>query len=795
MTVFKAITLPINGEASTSVLSASTDLLLLFLCNTESVEQIYENDESFVILYLHTLSKGNTNDFSTPYRVLRIEKTIFVNEIVNNSCVLPRKYFRNKCLRDLVGERLLVNIKNKTKFTHTYIKLYTDINSFFYNLYRNMNYNPFKMFLIAYYCFRYGTNVALYVLSDTFDKYFDNIEPTNPKENYHLLRYMIRRYELHSLKDMNDSVVHFKNVVNSFTACSLKIYGTLNEISKQYSHEESGGVVSSYALTKCFQNVQPLAFLNDDHSSIEGQFSNLIDYYNISKFEDINSDIFKGFKSTIVPAATLTRYLLKNHQQSMFDFKVKKGELKHVLTNSILKYYGTNPPPNIEMHSTLILCEMLAGVYNNDNKFAASEILNLKPFKPLLSSWKGKDYNILVLNCSNIDKPIPSEIVRKIKHHLKNPSIDSYVQYCINLVKHISSSDYYYHETINPFLPIYTINADLDIYDKQYIRAYYLNGNQWSIKQTFFESISKLVVFVCNDVLKLPVTLENTTFYMYESVRDDLDKIDSTKFKLGLRIIMKFTTVCFMNRTVVDTFLKVLNVYRWKFDHLRQIQDEDIFDKSVYGLPAHEIRLPLNMKPDGSKPLIPVFFNQHTVNFLDALQMTTAFVHSRNNRDSDAQLVYMYEMTLPNQDIIEQFDNNQVYKNMFLVKRAKRTESSQQDTLKSFKFSAKQKQKLIEAIDRYSGGRLKTSKNQLVLKIFMNKPLVYQGKGVFNWCSDLKFCAISNHVNHARNPCNFYVRVNLKRTVNKHECLIYCHCFSSICKERTKRFCIWKCLV
>ena len=152
-------------------------------------------------------------------------------------------------------------------------------------------------------------------------------------------------------------------------------------------------------------------------------------------------------------------------------------------------------------------------------------------------------------------------------------------------------------------------------------------------------------------------------------------------------------------------------------------------------------------------------------------------------------------MTLPNQDIIEQFDNNQVYKNMFLVKRAKRTESSQQDTLKSFKFSAKQKQKLIEAIDRYSGGRLKTSKNQLVLKIFMNKPLVYQGKGVFNWCSDLKFCAISNHVNHARNPCNFYVRVNLKRTVNKHECLIYCHCFSSICKERTKRFCIWKCLV
>jgi hypothetical protein len=795
MTAFKAITLPVNGEASKSVISGGSDLLLLFLCTTENIEPSQENNESFVILYLHTLSKGNTADFSTPYRVLRIEKTIFVNEIVNNNCVLPRRYFSSKCLRDLVDECLLVNIKGKLKFTHAYIRTYTDINSFFYNLYRNMNYKPFKMFLVAYYFFKYGQHVSLYVLSDIFDKYYDTIETTNPKENYHLLRYIIRRYEQYSLKDMNDSIVRFNKLVSVFTQHSLKIYATLNDISKKYSHEDSGGVVCSYALTKSFQNIQPLEFLNGDISCIEETFTNLIDYYNTSKFDDINSEISKCFKSTVMSASSLTRYLLKHQHQPIFSFKVRKGELKNVLANALIQFYGTNPPPYIDMHSTSILCEMLAGSYSGDNKFAATEILNLKPFKPLLSTWKGKDYEVLVLNSLNIDKPVPAQIIRKVKNHLRCPSINSFVEYGIELVKHIDSSGYYFHETINPFLPIYTINADLDIYDKQYIQSYYVNDDQWGIKQTLYESISQLVVTVCNDVLKLPVTLDNTTFYMYESVRDDLDKIDSVKFKLGLRIIMKFTSICFMNRTVVDAFLKVLNLYRWKFDHLRLIQDEDIFDKAVYGLPAHEIRLPLNMKPDGSKPLIPIFFPNHKDIFMDALQMTTAFVHSRNNRDPDAKLVYVYEMALPAQDIVERFDNSQVYRNMFLVKRAKKADNSQRDLIKSFKFTLKQKDKFIDVIDRYSCGRLKTSKNQLILKILKNKPLVYQGKGVFGWCSGLKFCAISNHANATRNPCDYYVRVNPKQNTDKYECYVYCHCYSSVCKERTNRFCIWKCLL
>ena len=119
-------------------------------------------------------------------------------------------------------------------------------------------------------------------------------------------------------------------------------------------------------------------------------------------------------------------------------------------------------------------------------------------------------------------------------------------------------------------------------------------------------------------------------------------------------------------------FLNILNVYRCRFDHLRHILDEHIFDKAVYGQSTHEIRLPMNMKPDSTKPLIPVFFKCHSSSFLDALYMTNALVHCRNNRNNVVMIHYVYDINLPNKDLAEKFDNSSVYKDMLFVKTIRR---------------------------------------------------------------------------------------------------------------------------
>ena len=553
-------------------------------------------------------------------------------------------------------------------------------------------------------------------------------------------------------------------------------------------------------MTKSFHNVTAKEFLDhncfEKHEQMLKTFTDLVTYYDTSKFDQIDEDVSKCTHISILSANDITRYILKRNDCEMFGLSIRKGELKHMMSNALLKFYGTFPPPHIELQATTLLCEMMAGAFDDNYQFASTKILNIKPFKPILTKWKEKDYRIMTLNSYAIDKHIPKRAIEAIKTHLNNPNIESFMHYCLELVDHISLNDYYYHETINPFLPIYTINTDIDIYDKHYIKAYYENDDQWEIKETLFQSLKQLVLYVCKKVMNLPVSEENTTFYMYESVRDDLDNIDKAKFKLGIRLIIKFTTVSFINREIVAAFLNILNVYRCRFDHLRHILDENIFDKAVYGQSTHEIRLPMNMKPDSTKALIPVFFKCHRSSFLDALYMTNALVHCRNNRNNDVMIHYVYDINLPNEDLAEKFDNSSVYKDMFFVKSNKKGHSKDQscDEFKSFKFSERQKEILIDGIDRYSCGRLKNRKNIKILKILQNKPLSYLSKNKFNWCSQLKFCAITQHVKPEHNPCNYSVR--LKSSANgMHECFIYCYCYGSKCRESIKNHCICKCLI
>ncbi len=57
---------------------------------------------------------------------------------------------------------------------------------------------------------------------------------------------------------------------------------------------------------------------------------------------------------------------------------------------------------------------------------------------------------------------------------------------------------------INPFMPI-TINADLDVYDKTYVRENYSGVDQWGAKRSFLRDLNNLVLYVvCGSVLELP---------------------------------------------------------------------------------------------------------------------------------------------------------------------------------------------------------------------------------------------------------------------------------------------------
>ncbi len=246
----------------------------------------------------------------------------------------------------------------------------------------------------------------------------------------------------------------------------------------------------------------------------------------------------------------------------------------------------------------------------------------------MLSRCEAGDYRILTLNGRNVDRPIPRRVVELVEMHLKRPSIRSYLDYCGELLQHVARCRYFFHETVNPFMPIFTINADLDVYDRTFVREYYSGDDQWAVKHSLFLGLKNLVLHVCCFVLKLPVDEANVTFFLYESVRDDLHELEtSKKFKLGLRLVVKFETIVFEDRTVVDSFLKVLNIYRPLFLHRL---DDDPFDCAIYGRPHHDVRLPLNMKPDGSKALLPVLFECHRHNFLQALRMTSSLVHVRN---------------------------------------------------------------------------------------------------------------------------------------------------------------------
>jgi hypothetical protein len=202
------------------------------------------------------------------------------------------------------------------------------------------------------------------------------------------------------------------------------------------------------------------------------------------------------------------------------------------------------------------------------------------------------------------------------------------------------------------------------------------------------------------------------------------------------------------------------------------------------------------MKPDSSKALIPVFFKDHTMTFREALYMTNALVHCKNNNDANAKLFYVHDIHLQNEYIAEKFDNSNIYKDMFFVKSNKtgQTKYHTSDALKTFKFTEKQKEMLIDAIDRYSCGRLKRHVNVKILKILQNKPLLYQGNNRFSWCSRLKFCAITSHIKPEHNPCDYTVRLKVK-TNGMYECFVYCYCYGSKCRESLKGHCICKCLL
>ena len=809
---FKALTFPLtelsssnNAGTTSRVIRSNSDHLLLFLCRTDILNEdvTFEQKTPNIFLYLHVLSTGATCNFSVPYRLLLIEKTSFVNDIISK-CVIPQKYFINNCARDYFKDVLSLRVEKKLKVSNNIVNSVSDFNSFFHTLYRNVDYKPNKMFMLAYYFFKYGENNTFFIVSEIYEKYYNTVECTDPNENYHLIQYMKRKCLNTTVSALDLQVSDFNKLIELFKTRSLTTYAELNLLSKWYSHEETGGIVCSYAMTKAFQPMKPQDFIKKDnskeHSEMIGSFTDTIKYYDKVQFEDLNNDVYENVKSLTISASKLSRYILKQASEPLFGLKMKQNDFKSLLSNALLDYYGLIPPPYIDMHPTRILCEMMSGVYDKSDTFAASAILKLKPFKPILTKWKNRDHEIVTLNALNIDRSFPSSVLKLIKKHFEKPNIYSFINYCREIEYYIKQYDYFYHEIVNPLMPIYTINADIDIYDKTFISSYYEDENQWDLKEQFFNSLRELVVYVCETVMKLPVTKDNTVFYMYESVRDDLGMMNNPKFKLGIRVIIKFKSICFMNREVVDKFLKILNIFRYRYDILRQIQDDNIFDTAIYGQLNHAIRLPLNMKCDGKKALIPVFFSCHAQNYQYALFMTQSFVHSRNNLENEANITCVYDSALPTEDMIVTFGTEGVLKQMYIAKSGNRRESlTGSDTAKTtalskMKLTNEQRNALIDAIDRYSGGRLKQRSNRKIFETLRNRPLVYQHTNKFLWCSGLKFCAITEHNKPLGNPCDYYIRLNsnIDKRLNRRECSIFCKCFSPLCYEKTRKHCIWK---
>jgi hypothetical protein len=797
----KALSLPTNFEGRNSVIEARFDLLLLFLCPVTPTVALRRSPDH-VLLYLHVLACGEGDDhedyhFSAPYRILKFEYREFLDSVIDNRCVLPRRLFFNRLVKDLIPETLTVTVKDRSQFSDSHVKYITDFNTYFLDLYRNMKYQPYQMFLTMHYVFQHGLDVPLYLLRDVFDKFYHSVESTDPSERFHLLVYMARRYSRVSYDSTAKELRRFRHLVANFTLRSVDTYSRLNEISKRYSHEDSAGIVCSYALTKSFENLTPEDFVNGA-DLVTDKFAKLILYHEEEKFEELDREVRRGCTVIAKRAGELTRYFIKASADPLFAVNVKKVELQDYIRDALLEHYSEFPVAHLELKPTSILCELMAGVYDDDGTYGSETILRTRAFQPILAKWNLAEYRILTLNGLNIDRPIPKRAIESIRAHLGRPSIRSYVEYCAELLEHVSRSEYFYHETINPFLPIYTINADIDIYDQEYaIRYYQSYDEQWEVKEELFNDLKRLVLYVCRSVLRLPVDEANTGFYMYESVRDDLDSIGSAKFKLGIRLIVKFTTIAFINRSAVDPFLRILDIYRAKFPGLRQISDQNIFDRAIYGREHHEIRLPMNMKRDGSKALMPVLFACHGESFGTALRMTSSLVHRRNVSDNDAEIQYVVGLSVPTEEVLDKFDNASIYRNMFMVK-GKRIddEHDRYDSLKNVVFDDRRKDCIIDAIDRFALGRLTHRSNEQVLKLFRDTPLVYQGTNKFSWCSGIRFCAITRHENARGNPCNYYVRLstNTKTGDGQRECLVYCHCFGTTCRERTRNFCIAKLL-
>ena len=178
--------------------------------------------------------------------------------------------------------------------------------------------------------------------------------------------------------------------------------------------------------------------------------------------------------------------------------------------------------------------------------------------------------------------------------------------------------------------------------------------------------------------------------------------------------------------------------------------------------------------------------------------MSSAFVHYRNTCTSNGEVSYIRNVTVPTEETIEKLGTNAIYRKMYMIKSHSSSSNEKSlDSLKTFTFSQQQKKSLVEAINRYSMGRLRQRSNRIFLHIFEDRPLIYQGKNKFTWCSGIKFCAITQHANAKRNPCDYYIVLNPKqyRQTDKRECYIYCRCFSTICQEHVRHSYIWKCLI
>ena len=765
-------------------------------------DEVKSND-SCVFLELHLLAKVSFNEYSAPYRLLQFKVNEFRERVLKNNCILPKELFKSRCKHDYIPTYFQVTTNNnKSKFSKLYVKTYIDFNSYFTHLYRNMDYRPDKMFMIAFYNFIHGLKMSLYVLSDTYDLFYERAICTlNIKEPFYLMSFLLNQYRSRTLENIDSSMVLFENRVQLFYDQSIHTYENLNIVSLDYTDHQLGGIVCGYALAKSFHSLKASDIINNSskkYRAMTNKFKKIIEYNERKKYEQIDKEIRSGITKQIVDINDLTRYILKYNTDPLFGLKIKKGDLKIKLQSAMLKYYGTIPPPHIEFRPTSLLSEMMAGAYNNENQFASVQILNLKPFRPILVKNKDREFLTLTLNGLNIDKPIPSNILNRIEKHMLYPTIDSYINYSCELVDHIEKNEYYYHETINPFLPIYTLSVDIDIYDSHYHRLYYESECQWEIKEDLFCSLKDLVLYVLCIVMEQPVSEQNTTFFLYESARYDLHKIGTKKFKLGLRFIVKLTTICFMNRKVVDNFLKILNMYRYRYEHLRNISDNNIFDEAVYGQRNHEIRLPMNLKSDGSKALVPIFFKCHRSTFTEALLMTNALVHCKNTSAKDKTVHFIQSIPIPTAAMLDEVGEVNIYKNIYSIK-TRNTEDLNNNVntfFKSYKFSDKQKRILIDVIDRFSMGRLKSRENRKIVRIFENNSLQYSNRNKFTWVFGLKFCAISDHQNASRNPCNYFVRLKARQKFSKRkECYVYCQCFSTSCKEITTNFCIAKCML